>query len=49
MRIDQKTFFTALAFLAVVLKGKDANMRGAVNQVRQLSSLIEAFCAETIA
>jgi hypothetical protein len=48
MRIDQKTFFTALAFLAVVQKGKDAGENETAEQIRQLANLIEAFCADNV-
>jgi hypothetical protein len=44
--IDHKTLFTALAFLAVAQKGKDAGDHETAEQIRQLASLIEAFCAE---
>lgn len=43
-RTDQKILYNALAFLAVVMKGKDANDSESVQQIHELSGLIDAFC-----
>lgn len=42
-RSDFQILFTALGFLAVVMKGKKAQKDGA-KQARELAKLIEAFC-----
>lgn len=46
--VDQNTFFTALAFLAVVMKGENPEHKNEAGQVMQLAGLIESFCAEHI-
>ena len=47
-RTDQKILFTALAFIAVVLKGKNTGNNEAAEQTRHLAGLIETFCAENV-
>ena len=47
-RTDQKILFTALAFLAVVMRGKDVSSGEAAEQIRALSGLIESYCADVI-
>jgi len=44
-RTDFKVLFTALGFLAVVMKGENANNDGA-DKARKLASLIEEFCIQ---
>jgi hypothetical protein len=46
--IDQKTLFTALAFVTVVQTGRNAGENETAEQIRQLASLIEAFCAQNV-
>lgn len=46
--VDQKTFFTALGFLAVAMKGENPERENEAERVRQLASLIESFCAEHV-
>jgi hypothetical protein len=45
-RGDRKTLFTALAFFAVVAKGKDAASTEAAEQIHALAGLVEEFCAQ---
>ncbi len=45
-RTDFKVLFTALGFLAVVMKGENANNDGA-DKARKLAGLIEEFCIVT--
>lgn len=47
-RIDQKFFCTALAFLAVAMKSKDASSQESAEQILRLSGLMEAFCTENV-
>lgn len=44
-RTDRKILFTALAFFAVLAKGRDANSAEEAEQIRQLAALAENFCA----
>jgi hypothetical protein len=46
--IDHKTLFTALAFVTVVQTGRNAGENETAEQIRQLASLIEAFCAQNV-
>jgi hypothetical protein len=45
-RADQKTLFTALAFVSVLMKGREIEASAEAAQVRQLAALIESFCLE---
>jgi predicted site-specific integrase-resolvase len=44
--MDQKTFFTALAFTTVLLKNSDYLNRPEAERVATLAELIEAFCKQ---
>ncbi len=47
---DKRILFTALAFLAVVIKGKESSAaEAAAEQVRQVAELIEAYCMGNVA
>jgi hypothetical protein len=46
-RTDKKILFTALAFFAVLAKGKDAGSAEAADQIHQLAVLVEGFCARS--
>jgi hypothetical protein len=47
-RTDRKIVFTALAFFAVVTKGKDVADGKAAEQIQELAGLIEGYCNEHI-
>ena len=47
-RTDQKILFTALAFLAVLMKGEDTERKDEAQKVVTLAEYIEAFCVERI-
>ena len=45
---EQKTLFTALAFIAVLIRDNDIGAKDDANRVRHLAAAIESFCAETV-
>lgn len=47
-RVDRKILFTALAFVTVLTREKDAKSEEAAEKIRQLSGLIEAYCMENV-
>lgn len=47
-RTDRKILFTALAFFAVVTKGKNASEPHDTSWVLKLAGLVENFCAEHV-
>ena len=47
-RYDQQILFTALAFLAVLLKDDVANQPESTERVKQLAKLFDAFCTENV-
>jgi hypothetical protein len=47
-RTDRKILFTALAFFAVVIKGKNASDPHKAERVLKLAGLVESFCAEHV-
>jgi len=47
--IDPKTFFTALAFIAVVRGPRPADDQQTAAQIREFAGLIEEFCVATAA
>lgn len=47
-RTDQKILFTALAFLAVMIKDEKKTRMDETTKVRQFASCIETFCFETV-
>ncbi len=47
-RTDRKIVFTALAFFAVIIKGKNASDPHKAERVLKLAGLVESFCAEHV-
>ncbi len=47
-RTDRKIVFTALAFFAVVAKGKDISSTKNAERIRELAGLVESFCEENV-
>jgi hypothetical protein len=47
-RTDRKILFTALAFFALIIQGKNAGDRHKAARVLKLASLVEAFCMEHV-
>ncbi len=47
-RTDRKIVFTALAFFAVVVKGKDVSSAKNAERIRELAGLVESFCEENV-
>lgn len=47
-RTDRKILFTALAFFALITRGKNAGDRRKAARVLKLAGLVEAFCMEHV-
>jgi hypothetical protein len=47
-RTDRKIIFTALAFLAVVTRGKGAIDERAAQRIQELAELVESYCNEHV-
>jgi hypothetical protein len=47
-RTDRKILFTALAFFALIIQGKNAGDRHKAVRVLKLAGLVEAFCMEHV-
>lgn len=45
---DQKILFTALAFIAVVLKDGEKLQKGSAWKVRKLAELLDDFCTKEV-
>ncbi len=47
-RTDRKILFTALAFFAVIIEGKNASDRHKAERILKLAGLVESFCVEHV-
>jgi hypothetical protein len=47
-RTDRRILFTALAFFALIIQGKNAGDRHKAARVLKLAGLVEAFCMEHV-